>query len=158
MIEFNIDTMFSFTYPPNCKVSGFIHNTHELLYLLNGNGELDCIYQLIQQITENPCFSKSVREMAKYAGYSYDHFRHKFKKITGLPPSEYILNHRIENAASLLESEEYTCTEIAELCGFSSPSQFSVLFKKKWGYHQSNMREIWQNKRQCQRKMNRNNS
>lgn len=81
----------------------------------------------------NPCFSKSVREMAKYAGYSYDHFRHKFKKITGLPPSEYILNHRIENAASLLESEEYTCTEIAELCGFSSPSQFSVLFKKKMG-------------------------
>lgn len=91
------------------------------------------IYKLIQEIDSMPCFSKNVKEMAICTGYSYDHFRHKFKQITGIPPADYVLNKRLENACKLLSEGKLSCSEIAEFCNFSSPSQFSTLFKKKMG-------------------------
>ncbi len=97
------------------------------------NPETEYIYKLIRQINSNLSFSQSVGEMAEYSGYSYDHFRHKFKQITGVPPAEYIQNKKIENACMFLKSKKLICSEISELCGFSSPSQFSTLFKNKFG-------------------------
>lgn len=91
------------------------------------------IYNLIKQIDATLLFNKSIQEMADYLNYSYDHFRHKFKSITGQSPTDYIINKRVENACELLQKREYTCTEIALICGFSSSAQFSSLFKKKMG-------------------------
>lgn len=90
-------------------------------------------YQLIQEIDETLFFKKTVQEMAIEVGYSYDHFRHKFKEITGVAPLQYIINKRIEHACYLLQHEALTCTEIAQVCGFSSSPQFSKLFKRVMG-------------------------
>lgn len=91
------------------------------------------IYNLVKQIDSTLLYNKSLQEMADSLNYSYDHFRHKFKAITGKSPTDYIINKRIENACELLEKDIYSCTEIALMCGFSSSAQFSSLFKKKMG-------------------------
>lgn len=91
------------------------------------------IYSMIQYIDESRGLIKSIKEMADETAYSYDHFRHKFKQITGQSPTNYIMNKRIENACLLLEEGGYNCTEVSILCGFSSPAQFSRIFKKKMG-------------------------
>ena len=91
------------------------------------------IYSLIEEIDRSMDFERSVRDMANELNYSYDYFRHKFKRITGQSPGEYIANKRIENACKLLKQNQYTCTEIATLCGFASASQFSKLFKREIG-------------------------
>ncbi len=90
-------------------------------------------HDLIREIDSTLLFERSVKEMADSLNYSYDYFRHKFKGITGQSPSEYIANKRLENACKLLKQNKYTCTEISNLCGFSSPSQFSKLFKRELG-------------------------
>lgn len=91
------------------------------------------LYGLIDEIDTTLFFKKSIQEMAIEVGYSYDHFRHKFKEITGVAPLQYIINKRIEHACHLLSKETLTCTEIALLCGFSSSAQMSKLFKRVMG-------------------------
>ncbi len=91
------------------------------------------IYKLIHEIDSTLLYHKSIKEMAAELSYSYDYFRHKFKSITGVSVTDYIINKRIQNACLLLQQDQYSCTEIAQLCGFSSSSQFSNLFKKKMG-------------------------
>ncbi len=91
------------------------------------------IHNLIKQIDTNLEFEMTVQEMAESLNYNYDYFRHKFKSITGQSATNYINNKRIENACQLLKQNKYTCTEIANMCGFSSSSQFSKLFKREIG-------------------------
>ncbi len=91
------------------------------------------IHNLIKQIDTNLEFEMTVQEMAESLNYNYDYFRHKFKSITGQSATNYINNKRIENACKLLKENKYTCTEIANMCGFSSSSQFSKLFKRDIG-------------------------
>lgn len=91
------------------------------------------IYQLIKDIDSTLLFNQSVQEMADSLCYSYDYFRHVFKDITGKSPMQYIISKRLENACLLLAQKKYSCTEISQLCGFSSSAQFSTLFKKYLG-------------------------
>ena len=110
----------------------------EILILLSreikSNSTLDkSINDLINKIDNCLSFDMNISEMANMLSYNYDYFRQKFKSITGQSPSVYIANKRIENACKLLENNNYTCTEISNLCGFSSPSQFSRLFKQEIG-------------------------
>lgn len=91
------------------------------------------IYSIIQAIDESKGYIKSIKEMAEESAYSYDHFRHKFKQITGQSPTDYIMNKRIEYACQLLSEGTYTCTEVSSLSGFSTPAQSSSIFKKKMG-------------------------
>ena len=91
------------------------------------------IYQLVKEIDSTLLYQKSVQEMAQDLNYNYDYFRQKFKSITGHSPLNYIMQKRLENACKLLQQGEYSCTEIAGICGFSSSSQFSKIFKRELG-------------------------
>ena len=68
------------------------------------------------------------------SGYSYDYFRHYFKKQYGMSPQSYLINVRLENAYSMLSSTpDISITEVAISCGFSDSSQFSVMFSRHFG-------------------------
>ena len=88
---------------------------------------------VIHYIKEN-CHEKlSLKECASYLNLGYDHFQHKFKAVTGLSPRQYLLSCRLSLAASLLQSTELSCTEIAYRAGFSTSAQMSSLFKREYG-------------------------
>jgi len=74
----------------------------------------------------------NVKKYAEQLNISYDYFRHKFKEMTGLSPQEYITNKKLESAAIMLSSTFFSCSEIAEKCGFSNSAQFSKMFKEKY--------------------------
>lgn len=74
-----------------------------------------------------------ITALAADTGYGYDYFQHCFKEKFGRSPKQYQTDCRIEEAKSLLESGDYSCTEIAYLCGFSDSAQFSLIFKKNCG-------------------------
>ena len=57
----------------------------------------------------------------------------KIKALTGLSPIEFIKSIRLNRALELLQSHKYTITEVSELCGYSSISYFSTVFKKYFG-------------------------
>ncbi len=80
-------------------------------------------------------FSKiKFEDLASCAGYSYDYFRHAFKKEFGLSPQNYLMKVRLENAYEILSSTQgISITEVASTCGFSDNSQFSTMFTKRYG-------------------------
>ncbi|MFI3172327.1 MAG: AraC family transcriptional regulator [Eubacteriales bacterium] len=102
------------------------------LLSVNTSSDLS-IHKLIKEIDTTLNFHMTVQEMADSLNYTYDYFRHTFKNITGQSPNNYITNKRIQNACELLRENNHTCTTIAHLCGFSSSSQFSKLFKREIG-------------------------
>ena len=88
-----------------------------------------------------------ISELANDCSYCEDHFRILFKERTGLNPKDYILNKRIDYAKKLLLMDEYEISEIYNLCGFKSYSQFMTFFKEQTGispkkYRDSNLKGI----------------
>ena len=56
-----------------------------------------------------------------------------FKSFTGMPPTEFINEYRLTQAAGLLGQTELSMTEVAASCGFNSSSYFGKLFQKRYG-------------------------
>lgn len=75
----------------------------------------------------------NINEYAESRGFSVCWFIRCFKQITGSTPLQYILNLRIANAQSLLESTDYSITEIASAVGYDNSLYFSRLFHKQVG-------------------------
>ena len=72
----------------------------------------------------------SLSELANVAGLSRMHFAAQFRAATGYRPREYLLNHRVEQAKTLLTTTERPLAEIALAVGFSTQAHFSTVFKR----------------------------
>lgn len=75
----------------------------------------------------------SFEDLAKTSGYSYHHFRHIFKQRVGYSPKNYAIRKRVEYAQSMLVHKDISISEIVQMSGFSTSSQFSSIFKKYTG-------------------------
>ena len=72
--------------------------------------------------------------LSKLSGYSPAHLRRLFIKNFGVPPTEYILNKKVDMAKEILiDAPEKTIQEIADLVGFCSASYLCKTFKSKVG-------------------------
>lgn len=80
-------------------------------------------------------------KVAKDTGYSIQHFRTLFKKITGTTPKQYILNLRLEYAKDQLKNPRIALKDIASKCGYDLYSQFSLFFKKNVGFSPNEYRK-----------------
>jgi AraC family transcriptional regulator len=79
-------------------------------------------------------------QLAAAAAMSPSHFAHAFRQATGLPPHRYVLNRRIEHAKTLLRHTDLPITEIAQIVGCCSHSNFTALFHKATGVAPSHYR------------------
>lgn len=75
----------------------------------------------------------NLHTLADISGYSYDHFRHIFKQMTGFSPKQYIIEKRINLSKNLLAETDEKITSIAYKCFFASNSQFIKIFRKATG-------------------------
>ncbi len=89
-------------------------------------------------------FSRSdfaLDEVIRELPFHYDYLRKLFKKEMGMSPLEYMTSLRMKSAETLLTAmwtNEYTISEIAQMCGFEDPLYFSRVFKKYYGCSPSN--------------------
>lgn len=83
-----------------------------------------------QYIAEHFSRCISLSELASVAGLSRMHFAAQFRAATGYRPREYLLNHRIERAKTMLVTTERPLAEIALAVGFSTQAHFSTVFKR----------------------------
>ncbi len=88
---------------------------------------------IINFLRENYHERIRLSDCAAQMNLSYDYFQHKFKRITGVSPRQFLLECRLNAARTLLLSNQWNCTEIAFRCGFSTSAQFSALFKARFG-------------------------
>ena len=83
-------------------------------------------------------------EISKVSGLSYTQFARRFKERTGLTPSDYMANLKLEKAKKLLSDSELLIREIAPVCGFENEYYFSNFFKKMTGISPKEYREFAQ--------------
>jgi AraC family transcriptional regulator len=79
-------------------------------------------------------------QLAGQAGVSRFHFNRLFKRATGLSPSRYQINLRMNLARRLLRETKRTVVEIALEVGYTNPSHFAQLFRRDTGLTPSDYR------------------
>ena len=84
----------------------------------------------------------SIEDYAESRNMSVSWFQRNFKQIVNHSPMQYILTIRMNNAASLLESSDYSMAEISTIVGYDNPLYFSRLFKKQKGVSPSEYRKL----------------
>lgn len=79
-------------------------------------------------------------EIADHLIISYSSFRHIFKQYTGIAPSQYYINIKIQKAKEMLRSTSASIKEISWYLHFDTPEYFTKIFKKKTGMSPSQFR------------------
>jgi AraC family transcriptional regulator len=82
----------------------------------------------------------SLAALAGLVRLSTFHFSRAFKQSFGVPPHRFYSNRRIERAKALLVDRETSVTEVGMTLGFSSPSSFTMAFRKVAGTTPSDYR------------------
>lgn len=78
-----------------------------------------------------------ITDLAEELCMSPSKLNRKFMDIVGKPPIEFIKKVRLQQAKTLLDSQRYSISEICYMVGFSTPTYFSICFKKEFGYSPS---------------------
>ncbi len=84
----------------------------------------------IEYINENLEQDLTLSELAATVGMSPYHFARAFKQLTSLPPHQYLIQRRLEQAKRLLAETDLAIAEIAYRVGFANQSHFTTLFRK----------------------------
>jgi AraC-like DNA-binding protein len=91
------------------------------------------IKKAIEYITDNYQNRLSLFDIANETHYSPYHFLRLFKQHTGKTPFGFLLDLKIEKAKDMLRKTNCTISQICDICGFSSLSYFSRVFREKTG-------------------------
>ena len=75
----------------------------------------------------------SLDAMAKELGYNNYYLSSKFQKEVGMSINNHISIQKIEQAKFLLDSHSMSAADVSERLGFSSPSYFTLTFRKYTG-------------------------
>jgi len=79
-------------------------------------------------------------DLAARAGLSKFHFHRLFKSATGVAPSRYHLDLRMNAARRLLRETKQSVISIGMEVGYSNPSHFAQLFRRETGLSPSDYR------------------
>lgn len=83
----------------------------------------------------------SVQELSSHFGYSREHFCRLIFKLFGITCRELLLEVRLSNAISLMQSTTLSLSTIAEKSGFPSMRTFCDNFRKYYGEHPRDYRK-----------------
>lgn len=106
----------------NAHIAGTSHKDQEFMEKLNA--------EILANIGNENFYIES---LAENMYMSRSNFYRKVKALLGVSPNEYLRTFRLEQAASLLRTGEYTVSDIYMYVGFSSISYFSSCFKRHFG-------------------------
>lgn len=100
---------------------------------LNSSDEhfLERAIRIIEENISNPALD--IQFLEEELKMSNMQLYRKLKSLTNLSGNEFIKNVRLKKAVQLLESENYSVSEVAYKVGFNDPSYFTRIFKKEYG-------------------------
>jgi AraC-like DNA-binding protein len=102
---------------------------------------IELALQTVQRFYAKPLTDAS---LADRLGLSTSHFRHLFKRRTGLPFHRYLVQFRLEKAKELLSKGQGSVSEVAHRTGFTSLGHFSKCFSARFNVAPSEVRAIRQ--------------
>lgn len=100
---------------------------------------MEKVMEFMEQEMDNT--ELTIDKFAEHLLLSRTIFYRKLKAIIGLTPVDFIREIRIKRAVQLIDSGEYTFSQVAYMTGFSDPKYFSKCFKKVVGITPSEYKE-----------------
>lgn len=88
---------------------------------------------MLEYIHENYMSEITIDALATYASISESECQRCFRRVLGTTPIQYLKQYRLQLAADMLMTTDYTVTEIAGRCGFGHMSYFSRAFDEMFG-------------------------
>ncbi len=82
----------------------------------------------------------TLETLAQVCGVTPQRIGQVFTPAVGLSPMRYLTQQRLSSAKMMLACTPERVTDIAQLCGFSSPHSFAVVFKRHFGVSPSQYR------------------
>jgi AraC-like DNA-binding protein len=75
----------------------------------------------------------SVADMARAAHLSSAHFSREFRRVFGESPHQYLLTRRLERAAALLRTTDWSVADVCMAVGLTSVGSFTTSFGRMFG-------------------------
>ncbi|MFO6424396.1 AraC family transcriptional regulator N-terminal domain-containing protein [Motilimonas sp. KMU-193] len=101
-----------------------------LFDLVNRDSHYSRIAQTLHWLHQNYPTQISVEQLAKTANMSLSSFHRAFRQVTLESPLQYLKKVRLDKAKELIIKDGKRINDVAELVGYTSPSQFSREFKR----------------------------
>lgn len=98
--------------------------------------------KVLALIEANLARELAIAEMAALCSMSESHFSREFHAAAGLPPHQYAMKRRLDQACVLLTSTESRMIDIALDLGFSSASHFARAFAARFGMPPARYRQL----------------
>lgn len=98
------------------------------------------LFQRVLERMQNLDVGLDLQTLAAETGYSRLHFLRMFRAATGQTPHRYLLQLRLTRAKDLLQQRRTSLIDIAAMCGFSSQSHMSRVFRQLLGMTPSEYR------------------
>ena len=93
----------------------------------------DWLNAFLEKIQSPKIFTLPISKIIQLSNYSTSYFSHQFTKIFNMPFKTYITKLKVDYAKVLLTTPSLPLAEIAFICGFSSQSHFTQIFKSITG-------------------------
>ena len=134
----NIVAEFSRPVMSTAKVKSAAYN---ILGALSGEGrvgntnnvKLQSIHKGISYLESDPNQTKSIKDIADMCNMSVGYFERLFKEYSGITPTLYRIQKKMQRAKLLLSNETLNIDQIALRLGFEDTAYFCRVFKKQNG-------------------------
>lgn len=93
----------------------------------------DLFLLMTEYISKHYCESITIDSICKIAGISRNKCCYIFKQFAHNTFNYYLTHYRLDKSIHYLKNSHLSILEISQLCGFSSPSYFTAVFKKEYG-------------------------
>jgi AraC-like DNA-binding protein len=74
-----------------------------------------------------------VADMARAAHLSSAHFSRQFRRVFGESPHQYLLTRRLERAAAMLRTTDWSVADVCMAVGLTSVGSFTTSFRRMFG-------------------------
>lgn len=119
-------------------LSVYLSEVLEIGILASGQTDIsrtdrDAILEAKRIIDSQLAFAPSCEMLAREINLSISKLTKGFHSMLGTSVHSYIIDQRLEKAASLLLESDLNVSQVAACVGYSKPSNFAAAFKKKYG-------------------------
>ena len=101
----------------------------------------DSIIEAKRIIDGQLALAPSCEELAKQVNISTSKLTKGFSSLFGTSVHAYVIDQRLEKAASLLLESNLNVSQVAMLVGYSKASNFAAAFKRKYGVNPKNYKD-----------------
>lgn len=102
-------------------------------YIAISRSDRESIIEAKRIIDSQLALAPSCEELARKVNISTSKLSKGFSSLFGTSVHAYIIDQRLEKAASLLLESNLNVSQVAAFVGYSKPSNFASAFKKKYG-------------------------